>query len=196
LFVAPPARLFEALVTPALLALALGSLSCRSLDRFDTTGNPAFCGELVSGPSFHDGFIADEQPQRLGLKLELDTGQLAGFADNKAALPGRLTSDDAALGLCTDRPLFEDAQMRTIPQVYHDSLSTLSFGEGHDEDFFAWVDSSCQGTMLSLVSLLRNGNVEVRLFKPAAFADGDVGSDKRPGYALFYLTRSEKGCDF
>lgn len=198
MFLAPSARLFEAIGTKALpaLALALCSLSCRSLDRFDTTGDPAFCGELVSGPSFHDGFIAKNQPQQLGLKLELDTRQLGGFADNKAALPGRLTSDDADAGLCADRALFEDAQMRTIPQVYHDSLSTLSFGEGHDEDFFAWVDSSCQGTMLSLVSLLRSGNVEVRLFKPAAFADGEVDPDKRSGYALFYLIRDEKGCDF
>lgn len=151
---------------------------------------------MVSGPSFHDGFIANKQPQQLGLKLELDTSQLARFSDSKAALPGRLTSDDSAAGLCADRALFEDAQLRTIPQVHHDSLSTLSFGEGHDEDFFAWVDSSCQGTMLALVSLLRSGNVEVRLFKPAAFADGDVGPDKSPGYALFSLTRNDKGCDF
>jgi hypothetical protein len=196
LFLAPSARLLQAIATPALLALGLCALSCRSLDRFDTKGDPAFCGELVSGPSFTDGFIAHMQPQQLGLKLELDTSQLAGFSDNKAALPGRLTSDDSAAGLCADRALFEDAQMRTIPQVYHDTLSSLSFGEGHDEDFFAWVDSSCQGTMLALVSLLRSGNVEVRLFKPAAFADGEVPPDKRSGYALFYLTRDDKGCDF
>ena len=86
--------------------------------------------------------------------------------------------------------------MRSIPQINHDSLATLSFGEGHDEDFFAWVDSSCQGTLVSLVSLLRNGNVEVRLFKPAPFADGTVDQDRTPGYALFYLTRNDKGCDF
>lgn len=174
-----------------LLVAALCSLSCRNLDRFDTTGDPAFCGEMVSGPSFHDGFIAAGQPQRLGLKLELDTSQLTRFADNKTSLPGKLTSDDDVQGLCGDRALFEDAQLRSIPQVNHDSLATLSFGEGHDEDFFAWVDSSCEGTLVSLVSLLRNGNVEVRLFKPAPF-----DPDKTPGYALFYLTRNDKGCDF
>jgi hypothetical protein len=196
LFLTPSARPFQAWCKPALLAAALCSLSCRSLDRFDTTGDPAFCGEMVSGPSFYDGFIVKGEPQRLGLKLELDTSQLTRFADNKTSLPGKLTSDDDVKGLCVDRALFEDAQMRSIPQINHDSLATLSFGEGHDEDFFAWVDSSCQGTLVSLVSLLRNGNVEVRLFKPAPFADGSVDQDRTPGYALFYLTRNDKGCDF
>ena len=180
---------------PLLGVLAALSASCRSLDRFDTKGDPAFCGDLVAGPSFHDGFIQDNEPNRLSLMLELDTSQIANMGESKASFPGQLSSDDNVSGLCPGEPLFEGAQLRTIPQVYHDTLSTLSFGEGHDEDFFAWVDSTCQGTMVALVSLLRNGHVELRLFKPAPFLAGEPPADQEPGYALFYLNRSEHVCD-
>lgn len=182
-----------------LLLLALPAfLSCKNLDRFDTHGEAAYCGDLVSGPNFHDGFVATGvEPPSIRLKLTLDTAQLGSFSDNKTAHVGRLTSNDQEQGLCSGdgQPLFLSSPLRTIPQVSHDSISTLSFGEGHDEDFFAWTDSTCQGTMLAIVSLLRNGQVEVRLFKPAPLpADG--GPETRPGFGLFSLKRHDKGCEF
>ena len=135
-----------------LLAVALSALSCKSLERFDTKGAAAYCGTIVAGPSFHDGFIADGEPAPdLALRLTLDTSQISGVSENKVALPGRLTSNDTDADLCPGQALFTNSIMRTVPQVYHDSISTLSFGEGHEEDFFAWVDSTCQGTMLSVV---------------------------------------------
>jgi len=187
----------------ALLLTSLGALlltlSCRSLDRFDTRGDAAFCGNLVSGPSFHDGFIPAGQPAvLLRMKLTLDTSQISSFAENKGAVPGHLTSNDIESGLCSaaGQALFESSPLRAIPQVDHDSISTLTFGEGHDEDFFGWTDSTCQGTMLAVVSLLRNGDVELRLFKPAPLPETDAGPEKRPGFGLFYLQRNDKGCGF
>jgi hypothetical protein len=196
LFLARFARLPNVSPWLSLLGLVSLALSCRSLDRFDTSGDAAFCGDLVSGPSFHDGFVAEGEPWNLRLKLDLEASKLSSFSENKNAIIGWLTSNDLGAGLCIDQPLFQSAPIRAIPQLYHDTLSTLSFGEGHDEDFFAYVDSTCQGTMVSLVSLLRNGNVEVRLFKPARLPDEGAKPDKRPGYAVFYLTRNEEGCEF
>jgi hypothetical protein len=185
------------------LGVLLLTLSCRSLDRFDTKDGAAFCGQLlVSAPSFHDGFVPETeqgQPQlQLTMKLTLDTSQLSSFSADKATQVGALTSNDADLGLCAPggQALFESSPVRGIPQVDHDTLSTLSFGEGHDEDFFAWTDSTCQGTMLALVSLLRKGDVELRLFKPAALPPPGAGPGQRPGFGLFYLKRDEKGCGF
>jgi hypothetical protein len=180
-----------------LAVLAALSASCRSLDRFDTKGDPAFCGEIVLGPDFHAGFIQDNRnPPVLALMLELDTSQLAAMGEKTPSFPGQLSSDDKVDGLCPGEPLFKGAQLRTIPQVYHDTLSTLSFGEGHDEDFFAWVDSTCQGTMLALVSMLRNGDVELRLFKPAPLsAAKEPPAEEKPGYGLFYMNRSEHACE-
>jgi hypothetical protein len=180
----------------ALVCLLLSVLSCKSLERFDTKDEAAYCGTIVAGPSFHDGFIESEQPPDLRLRLTLDTSQIGGVEGNRVAVPGRLTSSDGEAGLCAEQALFSNSLMRTIPQIYHDSLSTLTFGEGHEEHFFAWVDSTCQGTMLALVSLLNNGNVELRLFKPASLPSEGAGPTERPGYALFYLTRSEDGCGF
>jgi hypothetical protein len=184
------------------LGVLLMTLSCRSLDRFDTNGSAAFCGQLVSAPAFQDGFLPElkqgEPKLQLTMKLTLNTSQLSTFSDDKATQVGALTSNDAERGLCAPggQALFESSPVRGISQVDHDTLSTLTFGEGHDEDFFAWTDSTCQGTMLALVSLLRKGDVELRLFKPAALPPPMAGPEQRPGFGLFYLKRDEKGCGF
>jgi hypothetical protein len=186
------------------LALATSSLGCRDIDRFNTTGtDDAFCGYLVAGPKFYDGITSDQQiPQTFKMKVKLDTSQLGAASKDEHDEPptvGFLSSNDKSDGLCSaqKQPLFKSSPLRAIPQLDHDTLSTLSFGEGHDEDFFAWTDSTCQGTMLALVSLLRKGDVELRLFKPAALPPPDAGPDKRPGYALFYLERSDdEHCGF
>jgi hypothetical protein len=179
------------------LCTLLSTLSCRDLERFDTHGNGAYCGELVRGPSFTDGFIDGEPSPPLRMRLTLDTSQLSALS-GKASSPGRLTSNDAQNGLCSaqGQALFSDSKLRGIPQVDHDAIGAMTFGDGHDEDFFAWVDSRCQGTMLSVVSLLRNGDVELRLFKPALSPRAEAPVSERPGFALFYLRRSEQGCDF
>lgn len=179
-----------------LIGTLLCSFSCRSVSRFDTDGGAAYCGALVSGPAFHEGFVATAQPPDLRLQLTLDTSQLSGLSETTTARPGALTSNDSVKGLCATQPLFLNSPLRAIPEVNHDALSTLTFGEGHDDDFFAWTDSTCQGTMLALVSLLRSGDVEVRLFKPAPFPAPEAPPEKRPGFALFYLKRSETGCGF
>lgn len=171
------------------LALAFGG--CRSLDRFDTPGESAYCGKIVGAELFQDAFIPDNMPPSLKLHLELDTAKLA-------TRPGTLTSDDEKTGLCSGQgdPLFRDAPLRAIEEIFHDDLSQAEFGEGHQHDFFAWVDSTCQGTMVAVVSMLTNGSVEVRLLKPAAAATEDAPADQRAGFAKFYLRKNEKGCGF
>ncbi len=184
--------------SPIVLAALLATLSCRNLDRFDTERKGAYCGDLVAGPSFQDGFIIDDSPALLRLQMTLDTNQLSAYSENKATRPAFLTSNDRKTGLCSDqnRALFENAPLRSIPQVDHDAIGSMTFGEGHDLDFFGWVDSTCQGTMLAVVSLLRKGDVELRLFKPAPIPSEDADAAHRPGFALFYLHKSEEGCGF
>jgi hypothetical protein len=189
----------RAVLSLASLGVLLTTLSCRNLDRFDTKGKEAYCGQLVKAPAFHDGFVPGGKPDLLlTMKLTLNTSQLSSFSADTATQIGALTSNDADLGLCSEggQALFESSPVRGIPQLDHDTLSTLTFGEGHDEDFFAWTDSTCQGTMLALVSLLRKGDVELRLFKPAALPPPNAGPGERPGYALFYLKRDKEGCGF
>src|SRR6188768_2941036 len=146
-----------------LLALcATAALSCGDLEGFTSKRGEAYCGTLGLA-LFQEGFMEKGSEEKLGLALVLDMDKLNSE-------PGRLTSNDPH-GLCgtADAPqvLFQDAPLRAIPILQHDVLSALTFGEGHDHDFFAWVDSSCQGTMLAVVSLMKNNYVELRLFKPA-----------------------------
>lgn len=173
------------------MAALAGVAGCRSIDRFDTDGDQAYCGSLVGAPLFHEGFVPANKPPALALRLTLDTSALT-------TRPGTITSNDAEQGLCSesDQPLFAGASLRAIPEILHDTLSQADLGDGHEHDFFAWADSTCQGTMLAIVSLLKNGAVEVRLLKPAADPPPNAGPDQQPGFALFYLERSERGCGF
>lgn len=172
----------------ALCAVAAGG--CRSLDRFDAEKPSAYCGGVVGNEKFQTGFIPTGSPPSLELRLQLDTSALT-------TRPGTLSTNDAGTGVCGKNPLFADATLRAIPEVLHDALSQVEFGEGHEQDFFAWVDSTCKGTMLAVVSLLSNGAVEVRLLKPAPdLPPSTTDQADLSGFSLFYMRRNQAGCGF
>jgi hypothetical protein len=166
--------------------------ACSDLSKYQLSDNEAYCGSMVSAPLFHSGFVPQGAPPALRLRLHLDIDALT-------TTPGTLTSDDRTRGLCkdNDQPLFDEAQLRAIPEVLHDAISTLEFGQGREHSFFAYVDSTCQGTMLAVVSLMKNQDVELRLFKPAAQSASDAPAAESSGYALFYLKpRETANCGF
>ncbi|HEU5075443.1 MAG TPA: hypothetical protein VFU02_14730 [Polyangiaceae bacterium] len=164
------------------LCLCLLGVACADLSEYQLEADEAYCGAMVSAPVFHSGFVPEGEPPALRLRLHLDIDALT-------TTPGTLTSDDRANGLCksSDQPLFDEAPLRAIPEVLHDPISTLEFGQGREHTFFAYVDSTCQGSMLAVVSLMKSKDVEVRLFKPAAMTKSDAPAAKSSGYALFHL---------
>ena len=179
-------RLFR----PVLLTLAWMALAaCRDLDRFDTDDNEAYCGRMVGAPFAHTGFLPDHQPPMLQLRLRLDTDALG-------SIPGTLSTDDADTGLCSPDPLLDETPMRAIQEAFHDPLSTLEFGDGREHNFFVWVDSSCQGTLIGVISLMKSDDVEIRLLKPASEPLPDAGPAERPGFAFFRLRRRNGDCGF
>jgi hypothetical protein len=171
-----------------MLVCAAGALGCRSLDRFDTKGEASYCGTLVGRP-FSAGLSPAGAETRA--RLSLDTDQLT-------TLPGALTTSDAEQGLCAPAPLFDQAALRAIPPLMNDALSTLEFGSGRDYNFFAWADSTCQGTMVAVVSLMQDDSVELRLLKPApASPEGVIpGPEEQPGFGVFELERDSDACNF
>jgi hypothetical protein len=177
-------------VTPTRIACvwacALGALGCRDLSRFDTGPNEAYCGSIVTSPFIRKGFTPEGAPPRLPMRLRLDT-------DNITTIPGSISTNDGESGLCTPFALFTEAPLRAIEEVFHDDLSFVEFGEGREHNFFAWVDS-CQGTVLAVVSLMKSGDVEVRLLKPG-LAEPPT-PDAGPGFALFVLHRQAGTCGF
>jgi hypothetical protein len=169
---------------------------------------------MVGSPAFHEGILPDGVPPALRMRMKLDIDALrertaraygSGPDDTKnetrpsqTVVVGRIATDDASSGLCSAAHgvLFDEAALRAIPELDHDPLSTLEFGDGRDYNFFAWADSTCQGTMLAVVSLMRNDDIEVRLLKPATLPPPEAQAADRPGFALFTLSRRDEGCGF
>jgi hypothetical protein len=168
--------------------LAALSVGCRTLERFDTEPGAAYCGALVGSPLVTDGFLVDGAPPRLEASLTLDTSQLGGSF-------GTLGTNDTD-GLCAPRAEFERSALRAVAEVQQDQLYFLDFGEGRDQNVVAWVDSSCLGTLVAVVSLMRNDDVELRLLKPRPAASETTSAAERPGFALFQLQKQSAGCGF
>jgi hypothetical protein len=170
----------------ALLGAAL-SLSCQSLDRYDTKNGAAYCGAIVSGQFVRTTVTEGGFDKALRLRLRLDTDLLA-------TAPGTLTTDDAADGPCAPKATFDGAKLRVTKELVGDALSSLTFEDGQVHNIVAWVDSTCRGPMLSIVSLYKDDRVEVRLLRPGEAAA--TGGTPRDAFALFPLQRSDTGCGY
>jgi hypothetical protein len=176
-------------------AIAL-SVGCQRLEQYDTKGTAAYCGPIVIGqfvrtPEQFGGFNRD-----IRLRVEVDM-------DAATTAPATITSDDALDGPCAPRATFAGAKLRVTPEVVSDPLSTLTFEEGQVHNFIGWVDSTCRGTMMSVLSLYKNDRMEMRFLWPegaaarAAGPDGGVTNNQsRDGFALFTLKRYEQGCGY
>lgn len=163
------------------LALVVwGALGCDEIARFDNSDGSAFCGNIVGGIFVREGF--DRQAR---LQLQLDTASLDRF-------PGKITSDDGATMPCGDERLFDDAKLRISEKLQADPLSTLAFGESRELNLLTWVDSSCDGTYLAVISLMRNSEVEVRLMRSRA---GDSGEEQGP-FGVFRLRKNKEECGY
>lgn len=169
-----------------MLCLSVAVCACERLSRFDTKGSAAYCGAIVGAQFIRTTESKGGFRRDLELRLQLDTEALS-------TLPGTLTTDDAAIGPCAPSAQFHEAPLRVTPEVVNDALSSMEFEDGQVHNVVAWVDSTCRGPMLSIVSLYKNGHVEVRLLKPGT--TGLDGTD-RDAFALFQMARSDTGCGF
>jgi len=155
-----------------LAGLSLTLPACRDLSRFDTGDSGAYCGQIIDGAFTRRGFN-----QGLGMRLTLDIDALQ-------QAPGTLTTNDAA---CDPAPMFDHAPLQVTPELFADPLSLLEFGATRDANFLAWVDSSCRGSALAVVSLMHTGDVEVRLLRR-----GEPSTEPTPGdFGVFQLRRTD-----
>jgi hypothetical protein len=175
----PLSRSTRPLIAGATLLLAFG---CQTLGRFETKGKAAYCGEIVDSkfvwtPDNQGGF-----DRQFALRLRIDATELT-------TNPGTLSSNDADGGPCGGAATFDEAKLVVTPELSNDPLSTLTFEDGQVQNVVAWVDSTCRGKMLAIVSLYKSNHVQVRLLKPGANTTND-----RDAFALFMLDRYDDGC--
>ncbi len=167
-------------------ASLLYALGCQSLERFDTNGKAAYCGQVVASKFVLTSDQVGGFDRQLRLQLKLDMAALT-------STPGSLTSDDAADGPCHPSATFANSKLVVTQEIPFDPLSTMTFEDGQVHNIVAWVDSSCRGKMLAVVSLYKTNHVEVRLLKPSA---DSTSPSTRDAFALFPLDRYEHGCEF
>ncbi len=171
------------------LAAVLASLSlpviagCRDPSRFSTRGNH-FEGDVVKG-----NFVRAGVDPEARMCLTVDT-------DHLQDAPGFITTSDGR---------FQQAQLRPIPQIWHDPLSTLSFGEGREQNL-VYAASPLPGDageaeaqdVLVVVSLMQAEHVEVRLLRGAPQTDAGAlpAGVATPLFGVFKLERQHGSCSF
>ncbi len=165
-------------IATGLLGIALSTAGCKDITRFGTGPGESYCGQIVPGGFVRQGFAPGV---RLRLHLDPDLIQHA---------PGDLATDDG---------LFEDAPLRPIPQLAHDSLSTMNFGEGRVRNLFFGAQPTRGATAHVIVSLLENENVEVRILRGAPPTETEAVSASWYGaelFGVFPLARQQGTCGF
>lgn len=166
----------------ALVASVLGFVACRDVSDFDTKSDH-FGGAVASASFVRSGVVPGTR-----MCLTLDTSRLQDG-------PGTLTTSDGR---------FRGTPLRPIPQVWHDPLSTLSFGDGRRQNLLYAVtpaeDGGAATDVFAVVSLMQSGGVEVRLLRGAPREPredpSDAGSTAGTAlFAVFGLERRQGGCD-
>jgi hypothetical protein len=179
----PPSRrrVLRASLASPLLALgllaSLGSPACTDVSRFSTSG------DYYGGDALDASFVTAGLGKLNALCLTLDATNLQGALGP----PGTISSNDGR---------FQNTPLRQIPQIWHDPLSTLSFGEGRLQNLVyiatPLVDADALGDVTVVLSLMQSGSVEVRLFRGAAPVEGTANNL----FGVFPLTRTQGKCSF
>ncbi len=171
----------RSLTLPAVLLVA-----CTDVSRWNSEPGESFCGDVTAAE-----FVRAGVPEGMKMRLELD-------AEHLQSTPGRLWTTALPSG---DK--LTAAEMRVIPQLLHDPLSQLSFGEGRVRNAIAVADlpsadpARPSSQLIVIISLLQSGDVEVRLLRGAL---GPTPSDAGPAdpsgnvFGVFRLRREKGDC--
>jgi hypothetical protein len=158
------------------LAALAGTVGCSDVTRFSNSGDH-YQGSVIAGD-----FVRSGWDPSASLCLVLDANHLQDA-------PGTITSSDGR---------FESTPLRPIPQIWHDPLSTLAFGEGRVQNLVyiatPLVDADALGDVVAVVSLMQSNGVEVRLFRGAPAIDAGPGGSNL--FGVFSLTRESGPCSF
>jgi len=154
------------------VASALLVSACHDVSSFSTASGGSYEGPISSASFVRAGL---GEPR---LCLTIDTTHLQDT-------PGTLTTTDG---------LFQQTALRSIPQLWQDPLSTLTFGEGRIQNvvYVAHgnpLDGGPAGDVFVVISFMNAGGIEVRLLRGAPDAPGSL-------FGVFALTRGSGSCPY
>jgi hypothetical protein len=164
----------------AAIGACLACTACQDLSGF-TTGGDSYEGPVVQAAFVRSGIA---ETSRACVTLDADHFQDA---------PGVLSTSDG---------VFHAVAMRPIPQIWHDALSTFTFGEGRLKNLLYVATSSTpfadgkSDDVFVVVSLMHSGDVEVRLLRgaPSAATDASATAAASNVFAIFSLSRQKGPC--
>lgn len=163
----------------AALALAVAaSAACSDVTKFSTGPDERYCGNIVPGPFVRQGF-------RPGVRMRMSFD-----ADRLSEQPGVISTDDGTL---------VEAALRPIPQLANDPLSNLQFGDGRTRNLLTVVGVSDGQSAFAVVSLMENGDTEVRILRGAPLPPGVTAKPAQEGvelFGVFPLVRQKGTCGF
>jgi hypothetical protein len=164
------------------IAALVGLGGCKDVDRFSTDPDESYCGKIVSVSIVRRGFSS-----AVCMRLTLDTHHVADR-------PGYLWTDDG---------MFWETPLRPIPELSHDPLLTLNFGEGREKNLLFSVDPADPDrgpSLMTVISLMHSGEAEVRLLRGAAGGpvtspsdDAGTGGDGPALFGVFSPLKRQKG---
>lgn len=150
-------------------AAGLWLVGCDSLTDFSTKAGECYAGDIIDAEFVRSGTFA----AGVRLKMELDVDALA-------------EGDEAGAWLTTSDGLFQRSPVKQMTALTLDQLSLLKFPSGRIRNYLAYAPDR-EGALANVVlSLMENGDAEVRIFRPAADPDAAL-------FGVFRLTRKE-GC--
>ena len=126
------------------------------------------------------------------MRLTLDADKIDS-ADSPGALTTREILDDAG----AETRLLDAAPLRPIPPLAHDAFSRPDLGDGRVRTaVYAVTPSDPEAeSVVAVVSLRTDGDVEVRLLRPGASDDAAaLPAGRKPLFGLFTLRRKSGTC--
>lgn len=170
------------------LFLFVGCIICGCTSVGDFSTGP---GECYEGPIVGADYVRSSSlDEDLSLTLTLDAAallecELDEDSNDSATAECR---EGARITTSDDPKTFDGAPVRPIKQIPHDSLSLLQFPGGRIRNFVAYVSPTLGPPAMTVLSLMENDEVEVRIIRPP-------GSDGYEAlFGVFRLVRKE-GCD-
>ena len=153
------------------LVILIGASACTDVSRYSSSGDH-YEGTPIAGDFVRAGIDGATR-----MCLTLDAAHLESE-------PGVLSSSDGR---------FRGTRLRPIPQLEHDALSTFAFGEGRAKNLL-YVAAAADGDDFVVVSLMKDGGVQLRLLRGAPGGPSDAGASAPNVFAVFELSRTPGPC--
>ena len=157
---------------------SIAGAGCSDLSRFTTEPGKSYCGTVDVA-----SFVRAGIPPGTRMRLELDADQLQ-------SAPGRIWTDE----IDPDES-FSATALLAIPQLANDPLSTLDFGEGRTQNTLT-IAMLGGAQVFVVLSLMQNGDVEVRLIRGTSPGSIPAGAPPTPSqiFGVFHLQKQDGDC--